>query len=586
MRPFSLAASSSLLGQVALRVLPAAVFVLLLIWISVGRVSESAFQAEVDAKLKQQAESQALVAKTKLENLSTTVRDIARNDLIVNGLIDFDTDNSYLQPFLRSVAIEGSSDFPIVLTDYRGRPMVGRRLQAWQPADLARWNEQISQEVPVMTLHEGDLVVGMPVHIGHLVEGMLAVRIPSAQLRQLISPIGARGNVEILTAADRGGEGFEGTSSTGEGAYAQVELALSDDEGLRLRSTVPAGEATRESSYFQGFMLTAFALNLIALVCGVFAAVYLVIKPLTRFIEHLRKSQRDGQADPFDAGECPSEIGLLADAFNRFVISEQELLRERSEQTERLKTALEREKELSGLQRQFVSMVCHEFRTPLAVVDGNAYRLLRRHQDMPPERLEDALKKIRLSVTRLTDLMESVLSAARLEAGTIKFQPEASNPTKLIQEVVGNHQDVNPSYRLKADLERLPETFVMDAKLMRQVVSNLLSNAIKYSADGTNVWIDASSTSDGGLTISVRDEGLGIPEEELDQLFNRFFRASTSTGIAGSGIGLHMVKALVDLHHGNIQVLSELDKGTTFSVYLPKPKARRLEPALDSAEAA
>ncbi|MGI9505268.1 MAG: sensor histidine kinase [Geminicoccaceae bacterium] len=579
-------ASSSLLGQVALRVLPAAVLVLLLIWVSVGHVSEHTFQAEVDAKLKQQAESQALVAKTKLENLSTTVRDIAGNDLIVNGLIDLDTENSYLQPFLRSVAIEGSADFPIVLTDYRGRPMVGRRLQDWQPTDLTRWNEQISLESPVMTLQESGLVIGMPVYIGHLVEGMLAVRIPSAQLRQLISPIGARGNVEILTEAERAGAADDEPSSMGEDAYALVELALPESEGLWLRSIVPAGEAASESSYFQGFMLTAFALNLIALVCGIFAAVYLVIKPLTRFIEHLRRSQRDGQLDPFDAGECPSEIRLLADAFNRFVTSEQELLQERSEQTERLKAALEREKELSGLQRQFVSMVCHEFRTPLAIVDGNAYRLLRRHQSMPPERLEDALKKIRLSVTRLTDLMESVLSAARLEAGTIKFEPGANNPARLIQEVIANHLDVNPGYRLNADLERLPETFVMDAKLMRQVISNLLSNAIKYSAEGIDVWIDASSTEDGGLTISVRDEGLGIPKEELSRLFDRFFRASTSTGIAGTGIGLHMVKALVDLHHGRVEVASELDEGTIFSVYLPQPKETCFDPAMDDAEAA
>jgi len=578
--------TSGLLGQVAIRVLPAAILVLVLIWISVGQVSERVFQTEIDAKLKQQAESQAVVAKTKLENLLTTIRDIAANDLIVNGLVDLDAENRYLKPFLRSVAIEGSSAFPIVLTDYRGRPIVGRNLTAWRQSDLTQWNDQVSQEKPLMVLQDGGLVVGVPVYIGQLVEGMLVVRLSPAQLRHLVSPIGAPGRVDILPRNDEVTAPEDGQLSTENGAFFQVELALSESDSLKLISTIPVTAAGSVSSYFQWFMLFAFVLDLIALVCGIFAAVYLVIRPLKRFIEHLQHSQQDEQIDLFDIGEGPSEVQLLADTFNRFVISEKKLLQERSEQAEQLTTALEREKELSGLQRQFVSMVCHEFRTPLAVVDGNAYRLLRRYQTLPSDRLEGALTKIRLSVSRLTDLMESVLSAARLESGTIKFEPQPNDPAKMVQEVVANHQEVNPGYRLNADLERLPAEFTMDIKLMRQVVSNLLSNAIKYSAEGTRIWIDASSTEDGGLVVGVRDEGVGIPKEELDRLFERFFRASTSTGVAGTGIGLHMVKALVDLHHGRIDVTSEVEKGTTFSVYLPKPDDGCAEPVLDEAAAA
>jgi len=578
--------TSGLLGQVAVRVLPAAILVLVLIWISVGQVSERVFQTEIDAKLKQQAESQAVVAKTKLENLLTTIRDIAANDLIVNGLVDLDAENRYLKPFLRSVAIEGSSAFPIVLTDYRGRPIVGRNLTAWRQSDLTQWNDQVSQEKPLMALQDGGLVVGVPVYIGQLVEGMLVVRLSPAQLRHLVSPIGAPGRVDILPRNDEVTAPEDGQLSTENGAFFQVELALSESDSLKLISTIPVTAAGSVSSYFQWFMLFAFVLDLIALVCGIFAAVYLVIRPLKRFIEHLQHSQQDEQIDLFDIGEGPSEVQLLADTFNRFVISEKKLLQERSEQAEQLTTALEREKELSGLQRQFVSMVCHEFRTPLAVVDGNAYRLLRRYQTLPSDRLEGALTKIRLSVSRLTDLMESVLSAARLESGTIKFEPQPNDPAKMVQEVVANHQEVNPGYRLNADLERLPAEFTMDIKLMRQVVSNLLSNAIKYSAEGTRIWIDASSTEDGGLVVGVRDEGVGIPKEELDRLFERFFRASTSTGVAGTGIGLHMVKALVDLHHGRIDVTSEVEKGTTFSVYLPKPDDGCAEPVLDEAAAA
>ena len=577
--------SSSLLQQVALRVLPMATLVLLLIWFTVGQVSEHVFQAEIDAKLQQQAESQALVAKTRLATLVTTVRDLAHNDLIINGLIDPDAKTQYLKPFFRSAAIEGFADLSIVLTDYKGRPIVGRGTDVWQPSDLARWNEMVSQERPLLALHDGGLVVGAPVYIGHLVEGMLVVQFSSEQIAQLLSPVGADGFVDLVPIAREATESGQPPSRAAANTSAQAELVLSEGNGLKLRSTIAKTEANRQASYFQWFMLVAFVLDLIALICGIFAAVYLVIRPLKRFILHLQRTQHDKHLDPFFEDQGPSEVRQLANAFNRFVMLEKELLQERSEQANQLQKALDREKELSGLQRQFVSMVCHEFRTPLAVVDGNAYRLLRRYQTMPQERVESSLTKIRLSVVRLTDLMESVLSAARLESGTIKFEPKPADPIKMIEEVVANHQEVNPDYRLRADLEGMPMSFVMDAKLMRQVVSNLLSNAIKYSEPGTQIWIEGTANHDGGFSLQVKDEGVGIPKDELDRLFERFFRASTSTGIAGTGIGLHMVKALVDLHGGTIDVMSEVGRGTIFNFTLPSPTQAPALPEIDEAAA-
>jgi len=578
--------TSGLLKQVILRVLPAAVVVLLLIWMTVGYVSERVFQAEVDAKLEQQAENLALVAKTRLENLVTTVGDLASNDLVVNGLVDPDAETNYLKAFLRSIAIEGSTDFPVVLTDYRGRPIAGRYADTWDQADLTRWNDQVSQAKPLMTLHSGGLVIGVPVHIGQFVEGMFVVRILPAQLKPLLSPIGAKGQVTLLSTASKAKAMAHAHAEDSEETHAKATLALPESDGLHVFSTIHETGTSQASSYFQWFMLVAFVLDLIALIAGILAAVYLVMDPLQRFIAHLQGPHQEEGMDLFDAGQAPSEIRLLADAFNRFVTTEKQLLKERSEHAEQLTAALEREKELNGLQRQFVSMVCHEFRTPLAVVDGNAFRLLRRHQTMPPDRLEDCLTKIRLSVVRLTDLMESVLSAARLEAGTIKFEPQACDLAQMIQEVVSNHNEVNPQFRLVTDLDQLPAEFVVDVKLMRQVVSNLLSNAIKYSGEGKNIWIDAASTTDGGFSLSVRDEGVGIPADELDQLFERFFRASTSTGVAGTGIGLHMVKALLDLHSGGIDVTSEVDKGTTFSIHLPAVVYETAAPVSDEAEAA
>lgn len=316
----------------------------------------------------------------------------------------------------------------------------------------------------------------------------------------------------------------------------------------------------------------------------------MIAKPimnLARVVDQFRQGQLDVDV-PSTTRE--DEIGLVAramEAFRANLIRNQILEREREQlnqqlerrveertqqlaaQTERLAQALEKEHELNGLQRQFVSMVCHEFRTPLAIIDGNAQRIMKRCEKMPPDRVRDILGRVRLSVSRLIDLMESVLSASKLEAGAIKMDPAACNLAEMITEVANNHRELNPAYKIETEIAGLPESFVVDIKLMRQVVSNLLSNAIKYSPEGAQVRIEATSCEDGAVKIAVRDQGVGIPADELENLFQRFFRASTSTGIAGTGIGLHMVKTLVDMHDGHIDVDSDVGVGTIFTVCLP-----------------
>jgi signal transduction histidine kinase len=99
---------------------------------------------------------------------------------------------------------------------------------------------------------------------------------------------------------------------------------------------------------------------------------------------------------------------------------------------------------------------------------------------------------------------------------------------------------------------------------------------VKYSPPGAEVWVSGASDGSGGAVIAVRDEGVGIPQDELAKLFGRFFRASTSAGVPGSGIGLHLAKHLAEMHGGRIEVVSVLGEGTTFTVYLPaRPPAHR-----------
>jgi signal transduction histidine kinase len=256
--------------------------------------------------------------------------------------------------------------------------------------------------------------------------------------------------------------------------------------------------------------------------------------------------------------------GVGTDITNQ-VVAEQQIAKQRE-----LELALAKEREINGLQRQFVSMVSHEFRTPLAVIDGSAQRIVRRLDKLAPKRITETMQKIRRSVAQLTGLMESVLNAARLEEGQVIFEPEACELAGIVSEISESYREVYPDHKIDVDINDLPDQIVADPKLIHQVVSNLLSNAVKYSTAGTTIWVKGQWDIDNDtVSVSVRDEGCGIPDDELDRLCDRFFRASTSTGIVGTGIGLHLCQHFVALHGGAIEIESIEAEGSTFTICLP-----------------
>ena len=259
--------------------------------------------------------------------------------------------------------------------------------------------------------------------------------------------------------------------------------------------------------------------------------------------------------------EGPRELRNLASAFNAAAGRQADL-------TSSLEDALSNEKAINETQRQFVSLVSHEFRTPLAIIDGQAQRTIRRIDKMSREDIKTSMEKCRSSVARLIGLIESVLSSSRLEAGAIAFNPGPCGLTELLADVAKGQEGIDVSHKIVLDIETLPAQVVADEKLMRQVFTNLLSNAVKYSPGASTVWVDGYL--DGShVVVAVRDEGVGIPEDELSKLFKRFFRASTASGIAGTGIGLHLVKQLIEMHRGEISVTSIAEQGTTFIVRFP-----------------
>jgi signal transduction histidine kinase len=239
-----------------------------------------------------------------------------------------------------------------------------------------------------------------------------------------------------------------------------------------------------------------------------------------------------------------------------------------AERTQALTAALAAEREMNQRQRAFISVVSHEFRTPLAVIDGAAQRLLRNAERAGPNDIRDLSRRARTSVGQMTDLIERFLSCALLEDGHIELNLRRVAITELIELACARQRSIAASHAITTDLAAMPTEIDADPRLLDQILANLLSNAVKYSGQSRQVEVVGRTDGDH-VEIAVRDYGVGIPAEDVGKLFARFYRASTAKGIPGTGIGLHLVKQLLQLHGGTIRVERAVDQGCIFIARLP-----------------
>ncbi len=235
-----------------------------------------------------------------------------------------------------------------------------------------------------------------------------------------------------------------------------------------------------------------------------------------------------------------------------------------------IRLALEREKELSALKTRFFSMASHEFRTPLSTALAAAQVLENSQEewDNTAKRLRN-LHRIQDAVRNMVQLLDDILTINRAETGKLAFNPQRldleSYCSQFVEEMRLNAGTQNP---LVFTCQGQPVSIYLDEKLLRSILANLLSNAIKYSPHGGSVRItlEFQATS---VRLGVQDEGIGIPPEDQKQLFEPFHRGRNVRTIPGTGLGLVVVKKCVDLHQGEIEIISEVGQGTTCWVTLP-----------------
>lgn len=275
------------------------------------------------------------------------------------------------------------------------------------------------------------------------------------------------------------------------------------------------------------------------------------------------------------------------------------MLQEKQAETEMLK-ALERERELNELRARIVTMVSHEYRTPLTTILSSAELLEHYGEKWAFEKRNKHIKRIQSASHHMTRLVSDVMSISEVSSGQLKFQPQPANIESLCREVVDEViQSGNYNNEISLTFQGEFDTEIIDAKLIRQIISNILLNAIQYSHAGKSVKFDAIIQRPGGSSGSdqtqtdvnleknaiasdespfeverqvifrIQDQGIGISSEKIGQVFDAFYRGNNDGSIPGSGLGLTIAKKCVELHGGEITLESQKNVGTTVTVTLP-----------------
>ncbi len=226
--------------------------------------------------------------------------------------------------------------------------------------------------------------------------------------------------------------------------------------------------------------------------------------------------------------------------------------------------------QVEELKTNFISMMSHDLKTPIARIQGMAEIALNDSTKLAPHQKE-ALKTIMQSSEELNGFVGSILDLSRIEGKEMKLHKTSKDVNAVINEVIKKYEFSAKSkgITLKAELETLFSIRV-DVDLIRQVIANLVENAIKYTAENTTVTVSSHEVG-GQIIVTVEDQGRGIPQDEIDNIFLKFYRSreAKASSTKGSGLGLYLAKYFVELHNGQIAVESEPEKGSKFTVQLP-----------------
>lgn len=220
-------------------------------------------------------------------------------------------------------------------------------------------------------------------------------------------------------------------------------------------------------------------------------------------------------------------------------------------------------------QKRFFAMVSHEFRTPLATIDGAIQRLDMTAGDHVDEATRKRYAKIQNAVHRLTMLLDDYLNQDRMDAAKQGLHCTSVPPRGLLRDSEASARALSAEHAIVIDEAGMPRTIWCDPDLMRLTLRVLTDNAVKYTPAGSTIRLACRMAPDGGVELLVSDNGPGISPDELPHVFEKFFRCRASADRTGTGLGLHLAQTVVNAHGGVIDARSALGKGAEFRIWLP-----------------
>lgn len=233
-----------------------------------------------------------------------------------------------------------------------------------------------------------------------------------------------------------------------------------------------------------------------------------------------------------------------------------------------LSAALEKEKELNDMKSRFVTMASHEFRTPLSTILSSASLIGKYKNTEEEEKRHKHVDRIKSAVTNMTLILNDFLSAGKLEEGKISVNLVSIDIPAYINESLNELSNFLKPGQVVNYSHQGDKNFVCDKQFLKNMIINLVSNASKFSSENKDIDI-TTVNANNELQLIVKDSGMGIPADEQNDLFERFFRAKNALNIQGTGLGLSIVSKYVEVLKGTIKFESELNKGTTFYINLP-----------------